>query len=246
MAADGVTLFARYAHAPNALGYCGPPAGMGAGEADVRAAARQFSGAWPYLQVLARLTGTVDPLDARLVEAYWLGRDLGVDRERFGAELLALIGPQAGRQWAHLGPELLGSSIDEVSADHGFHVFVVYPWSRLLGSAAGPALEVLDGCRIRCGLVVSADPLVVTSDRLTWDGTALGLAPAAPEEIAGSGPRPGDVVAVHWDRLADRLHAEQARVLQTSTRRRLATTNARLRARPCAGPAPVRASDGHR
>ena len=52
----GVGLFARYAHAPNALGFCGPPTGLGRSEDEVRAAARRFSGAWPYLQVLARLT----------------------------------------------------------------------------------------------------------------------------------------------------------------------------------------------
>ena len=49
---------------------------------EVASAARRFSGAWPYLQVLARLTGVDDPLDAGLVEAYWLGRDVGVDARR--------------------------------------------------------------------------------------------------------------------------------------------------------------------
>ena len=80
---DGAALFARYADAPNALGYCGPPEGIGTTEAEIRASARRFSGVWPYLQVLARLTGTADPLDARLVEAYWLGRDLGVYTEPY-------------------------------------------------------------------------------------------------------------------------------------------------------------------
>ncbi|MBN9096896.1 MAG: hypothetical protein J0I49_02095, partial [Pseudonocardia sp.] len=104
---DGVQLFARYAHAPNALGFCGPSSGVAGSEEQVRAAARRFSGAWPYLQVLARLTGTDDPLEHRLVEAYWLGRDLGVDHARFADELLAVIGPQAGHYWTHLTPELL-------------------------------------------------------------------------------------------------------------------------------------------
>ena len=88
---SGAALFARYADAPNALGYCGPPEGIGTTEAEIRASARRFSGVWPYLQVLARLTGTADPLDPRLVEAYWLGRDLGpefgIDRETFGDSL---------------------------------------------------------------------------------------------------------------------------------------------------------------
>ena len=67
----GAEMFARYAYAPNALGYCGPPLGatLRDGSVDeVRRAATRFSGAWPYLRVLSRLTGIADPLDYRLVE----------------------------------------------------------------------------------------------------------------------------------------------------------------------------------
>ena len=223
--AEGTALFAAYADAPNALGYCGPPGGIGTTEAEIRASARRFSGAWPYLQVLARLTGTEDPLDARLVEAYWLGRDLGVDREEFGRELLAVLGPRAGAYWTHLTEDLL----TEAAPDHGFHVFGVYPWSRLL--AAGPQpLFVLDSCRIRWGTVVGLDPLTVASSRLTWNGAALGLGEPTGGPVDGGGVRLGDVVAVHWDRLVDRLTADQAATLAASTQVRLATTNARLAA----------------
>jgi hypothetical protein len=223
----GVECFARYADAPNALGYCGPPEGIGTTEAEVRASARRFSGVWPYLQVLARLTGTPDPLDARLVEAYWLGRDLGVDREEFGRELLAVLGPRAGAYWTHLTADLL----TEAAPDHGFHVFGVYPWSRLL--AAGPQpLFVLDSCRIRWGTVVGLDPLTVSSPRLTWDGAALGLGDPAEGPVDGDGLALGQTVAVHWDCLVDVLTPDQAEVLAASTAERLRLTNARLGALP--------------
>lgn len=226
----GVGLFARYAHAPNALGFCGPPTGLGRSEDEVRAAARRFSGAWPYLQVLARLTGTADPLDARLVEAYWLGRDLGVDGAEFGAALLEVIGPRAGRYWSHLTPELVG----EAAGDHGFHVFGVYPWSRLLGRGADEhPVHVLDGCRIRWGTVLAVDGGVrVASRRLTWDGVALGLGDPAVEHVAATHVQvPVDVedaVALHWEYLCDRLTADQVHDLEASTVRRLAVTNARV------------------
>jgi hypothetical protein len=220
----GAALFARYADAPNALGYCGPPEGIGTTEAGVRASARRFSGVWPYLQVLARLTGTPDPLDARLVEAYWLGRDLGLDRTEFGRELLAVLGRSAGAYWTHLNADLLA----EAAPDHGFHVFGVYPWSRLLGAGPQP-LEVLDSCRIRWGTVVGLDPLTVSSPRLTWDGTQLGLGNPTVGPVAGDGVAVGDTVAVHWDRLVDVLTPDQAQVLAASTAHRLALTTARLR-----------------
>jgi hypothetical protein len=239
----GVELFARYAHAPNALGFCGPPSGIGGSEAQVRAAAHRFSGAWPYLQVLARLTGTADPLDARLVEAYWLGRDLGVDHARFGEELLAVIGPRAGHYWTHLTPELLASG----APDHGFHVFGVYPWSRLLGAGPEP-LRVLDSCRIRWGLVVDRDEqgVEVESSRLTWDGAALALADPTAERIPDANVQVdvevGDHVALHWAWLCDRLDDARRESLDHSTRRELDCARCTASARPaelvarCAGP----------
>jgi len=225
----GVDLFARYALAPNALGFCGPPTGLGATEPEVRAAATRFSGAWPYLQVLARLTGTDDPLDARLVEAYWLGRDIGVDGARFGKELLEIIGPRAGHYWSHLTPELLA----EASGDHGFHVFGVYPWSRLLDTGLDHPRHVLDSCRIRWGTVLSrtADGVDVETRRLTWDGAALGLGHPAAERIAPDHAlvdvEVGETVALHWEWLCDRLTTDQAADLERTTRHQLAATTRR-------------------
>ena len=170
------------------------------------------------------MTNTPDPLDARLVEAYWLGRDLGVDRGEFGRELLAVLGPRAGAYWTHLNTDLLA----EAAPDHGFHVFGVYPWSRLLTAGPRP-LEVLDSCRIRWGTVVDLDPLTVSSPRLTWDGTALGLGEPIAGPVRGDGVGVGDTVAVHWDRLVDVLTPGQAEVLAASTANRLALTTARLR-----------------
>jgi len=230
----GAWMFARYAYAPNKLGYCGPPDAvtMAGSEGDVRAVARRFSGAWPYLRVMARMTGIEDPLDHRLVESYWLGGGVGarLSGSEFGAELLAVIGPQAGHYWTHLTPELLA----EASGDHCFHVFGVYPWSRLLGSGAAEPLRVLDSCRIRWGTVLSreGDRVEVLSRRLTWDGARLGLGKDSVETVEGLGflpdVTPGDRVALHWDWLTDRLRADQAETLEASTLRQLEATNRRL------------------
>jgi hypothetical protein len=179
----GVEMFARYAHAPNALGYCGPPLGAtlrdGSVE-DVRHAATQFSGAWPYLRVLAKMTGISDPLDYRLVESYWLGGGVGanLDAGEFFDALLAIIGPQAGHYWSHLTPDLAR----EAAGNHCFHVFGVYPWTRFLGgggrqSSAEQPLSVLDNCRIGWGTVLSrdGDGVEVMRQGLAWDGQALTL-----------------------------------------------------------------------
>ena len=77
----GPVLFARYAFPPNSHGYCGPGdhesffsyGVAGADDRGLRELARQFAGAWPYLELIAAATGLSDPLDARVVEAYWVG-----------------------------------------------------------------------------------------------------------------------------------------------------------------------------
>jgi Family of unknown function (DUF6390) len=186
----GAEMFARYAYAPNALGYCGPPLGAtlrdGSVE-DVRLAATQFSGAWPYLQVLAKMTGIADPLDHRLVESYWLGGGIGaeLDPDEFVEELLAIIGPKAGRYWGHLTENLAC----EAAANHCFHVFGVYPWSRLLGRNGGRLddhpLGVLDNCRITWGTVLSrdGDDVEVSCCRLAWDRHTLGLSESSARRL---------------------------------------------------------------
>ncbi|MBS4726960.1 hypothetical protein MSM1_00770 [Mycobacterium sp. SM1] len=233
-------MFARYAYAPNALGYCGPPLGATLRDGsvqDVRSAAARFSGAWPYLQVLSRMTGIADPLDYRLVESYWLGGGVGasLDRRAFTAELLAIIGPQAGHYWAHLTPELAS----EAAANHCFHVFGVYPWTRLLGRGIDEhPLNVLDNCRITWGTVLSrdSDDVVVSCRRLVWDGHRLGLSEPEARQLEvwadGYSAVPdvavGDQVAVHWGRLCGRLQPQQIQALTDSTTRQLRVTNQRL------------------
>lgn len=240
-AARGTEMFARYAYAPNALGYCGPPLGAtlrDGSDRAVRAAAARFSGAWPYLRALSTLTGITDPLDYRLVESYWLGGGVGaeVDAGQFLDRLLAVIAPQAGRYWSHLTAGLAG----EAAGNHCFHVFGVYPWSRLLGPNvySEHPLRVLDNCRINWGTVLSrdGDAVMVACRGLVWDDHALGLSEPSPCRLDawtdGYAAVPdvavGDVVALHWGRLCGRLAPQQVQALAESTERQLSVTNRRL------------------
>lgn len=239
----GPDMFARYAYAPNALGFCGPPLGAALRDGsveDVRRAATTFTGAWPYLQVLAKMTGISDPLDYRLVESYWLGGGIGAGLAPadFVDELLGSIGPKARHYWGHLTADLAC----EAAANHCFHVFGVYPWSRLLGRNGGRLdehpLSVLDNCRITGGTVLSRDggDVEVSCRRLRWDGHALHLSEPAPRRIEvwadGYSAVPdvavGDEVAVHWGRLCGRLQPKQIQALTDSTDRQLQLTNRRL------------------
>ncbi len=246
--APGQRLFARYAYAPNHLGYCGPADAAALFELgsadnskiDVSGIAARFTGAWPYLTVLADLAGIGDPLDERVVRAYWTGSPLldTVDRAVFGTRLIERIkAAGAGLYWTHLTEGLL----PEAAPTHAFHVFGVYPWSRLLAAGQpGHPLHVLDSCRIRWARIrsVQGDRAVVRASSLTWDSRQLGLGPERDEVVqlteGGRGfvgdPRPGEWMAVHWGWVSDRLTDTDAGYLRRWTDWQLAATNTRLAA----------------
>ena len=236
---DGALLFARYAYPPNALGYCGGDdpgallerADAGEADGDLRRALRAFEGAWPYLELIAHANGIADPLDVRVVEAYWVGNDLlqGVDGRVLAASLEERFRPRLGRAWAALGESSGAGALPH----HSFHVLGVYPYVGLLrtGVVEEP-LRVLDRCRIRWGRVVEVgtDRALIRSQPLVWDGLALGLgAPVVESVTTRSGGYglagaigPGDWCSLHWDWVCDRLNAAQVAWLRAETCRSLA------------------------
>jgi hypothetical protein len=238
----GERLFARYAHAPNALGYCGPAAaavlqrsacGLPTEADAVRRVARQFSGVWPYQVLMAGLLGR-DPLSEEVGRAYWTGSDLTdeVDDRRLGDLLIERFAAQAGHYWSHLGPELF----PEVRPTHAFHVLGVYPWTRLLASGRPEPVLVLDSCRIRAGRVldVDQDSLLVEVDALVHDGR-LWIGEPSQERVARRTPdgvmaefTSGDWAAIHWSFACDRLSPAQAETLLARTAEQVSLTNARL------------------
>ena len=250
MTVPGPLLFARYAYPPNALGYCGPDDSRAlighvtAAECgpDVVALARQFAGAWPYLQLIAASADRADPLDAAVVEAYWLGNRLlrAVDPAVFAAHLVDRFEARAGRGLTDLTTLARLGAV----AHHNFHVFAVYPWVGMLRAGrADEPLHVLDACRIRWGRVcaVAAGVVEVASQPLTWDGSELRLGPIRPEhalcatEQGWLAPtvRPGDIVSLHWDWVCDVLTPAQVASLRAVTAHTLRMTNDAL-ARPVA------------
>ncbi|GIF00583.1 DUF6390 family protein [Paractinoplanes rishiriensis] len=229
MSAAGALLFARYAYPPNELGYCGP-AGAGVlldgSEGEIARRARGFEGAWAYLEFLAGVAGTADPLDEEVVEAYWIGNALLDQAEP--AELTGFIrqrfAGQVGGTWVDADSRAV--------AHHSFHVFEVYPWAVLLHRTGNPAaVSVLDRCRIRTGVVreVGESTATVTARPLVWREGRLAAGPSAVERVTWSvggrsllaGLHVGDQVALHWDWVCDVLTADQVRKIIAYEERQL-------------------------
>jgi len=242
----GPVRFARYAYGPNRLGYCGPDAadellGEAAEGGDlrrIRELARGFDGAYPYLELIARSNAIADPLDDRVVEAYWLGGDLldGVPAAAFGRSVEERFRPRVrSSAWRWLATK----APDGAHPVHAFHVLDVFPVAGLLrGGPSDDVLRTIDSCRIRWGTVrdrIGAD-LLVDAVPLEWAGAKLRLGAPRPETIRGwqdglgflDEAGPGDVVAIHWDWACERLDERQARTLKAWTIRELAIANATL------------------
>jgi Family of unknown function (DUF6390) len=251
-ATPGPLLFARYAFPPNRLGYCGPgdpdvlfeAAADGHDLSELSHLASQFDGAWPYLELIASCNGIDDPLDERVVEAYWVGNALlrGIPASVIIRSLTDRFAKRAGMRLDAIAAAVLLGGV----AQHSFHVFAVYPWLGLLRAGMeAPPLIVLDRCRIRSGVVeaVAGDTATVRSRHLTFDGSQLSLG-AEELETARVGADgltlapvvvPGDTVSLHWDWVCDRLDPTAVSWLTRSTVANLAAVNAL----PQPGPATV-------
>jgi hypothetical protein len=241
-ASGGPLRFARYAYPPNELGYCGPDASAqllehastGAVDGDLRRLLRGFEGAWPYLELIASANGIADPLDDRVVEAYWIGNTL-LDRvgpRLMGDSVESRFRARAGRNFGRLADPVPAGALPH----HSFHVFGIYPWLGMLreGKTLEP-LHVLDRCRIRWGQVVEVvgAQAIVRSRPLLWDGKGLSLGLPTEEQVTlGLADRllvddvaAGDWCALHWDWICERLDARRLEALRRYTLHQLSVVN---------------------
>jgi hypothetical protein len=226
---------------PNRLGYCGGRDERGLFESCVANQpapelgdwAGTFEGAYPYLALIAGANSLPDPLDDRVVEAYWIGNELldGVSMAPLYASLRERFGPR-------LSPKTLALVLGKVPAGalphHSFHVIDI---CRRTGALA-ESLDVLDNCRISWGQVrgIADEHLEVLVRPLAFIDGRLGL--GEPElrrvtsAIDGQGfvpdACPGDWVSIHWGWVCDRLSPRQVENLRRYTLHHLAIANETL------------------
>ena len=222
----GTLRFIRYGFMPNHLRYCGGDDNRtlfdygteGFVDSGVPPLLHQFTGALPYLKLIARENDILDPFDDRVVEAYWLGNDL-LDR----VEARQLYDDLRERLARHLpGKDLdliLGKPPAGARPHHNFHVFDVH--SRI--GELEHSLETMDQCRVSWGKVQSIDGSMLVVERqplLLLDGKLiLGPPEIVPvtRQIEGRGfaeaVAPGDWVSLHWGWVCEPItNIQQARL----------------------------------
>ncbi len=237
----GSLRFIRYGFMPNRLQYCGGPdnetllgyAVEGVVDPGLPPLLRRFTGALPYLQLIARSNDIADPFDARVVEAYWLGNELleGVEVRRLYDALRERFGKQLSPRMLEL---VAGKAPAGAHPHHSFHVFDVH--SRV--GELEHSLETMDNCRVSWGrvlggagaeLTVERQPLVIHEGKLV-----LGAARTETvlRQVDGHGfvdtAQPGDWVSLHWGWVCEVLDERQHRNLERASRHHLQLANETL------------------
>jgi hypothetical protein len=234
----GQLQFVHYAFMPNRLQYCGGDDNrtlLDYGTARVvdgglTPLLRRFTGALPYLQLIARVNGIPDPFDSRVVEAYWIGNALleQVEVRQLYDSLVERFGKQltgSARQW------VLGKAPAGARPHHNFHVFDIH--SRV--GAVANTLETMDQCRISSGKVLAVEGAELVVERqplILVDGK---LAQGPPQctrvvrQVEGCGfadaATVGDWVALHWGWVCEVLTPRRQANLAHYTRYHLTLAN---------------------
>ncbi len=234
---DGMLLFARFAFMPNHLGYCGDDFNAtllaylreGASDQGLRRHLHAFSGALPYLQVIAESNGIADPFDARVVEAYWIGNDL-LEAVDWAFHARCLHERFKGRVRPATMELLVGKPRAGARAHHAFHVFDV---SFRTGLPQGDA--ALDLCRIGWGTVSAVEPgaFTVTHQPIVVRQGRLSFGEPQPERVLRAMGKDqfldevsvGDVIAFHWRWACLALAPAQVASLERYTRGMLVLAN---------------------
>ncbi len=239
----GPLLFARYAYPPNALGLCGADrprelieyGNARASDPGLAEVARTFEGAWPYLELIAGSSGIADPLDRRVVEAYWVGNSLldNVNPNALARHIDDRFHGRVGRAQEQIDETIAAGAVPH----HCFHVFAVYPWLGLLRTGVvDQPLHILDQCRVAPGRVKSVNDdgtLTAMVRPLRWTGGCLTLGDSEPRTARWRSdglafvdePEPGDLVSLHWDFVCDRLSEGAATALLRANLRAMSAVN---------------------
>jgi hypothetical protein len=227
---------------PNRLQYCGPTgdnrtlfdyAIEGVTDGGLTPLLRRFTGALPYLQLIARASKIGDPFDPRVVEAYWLGNELLdlVEVRQLYDSLEQRFGKQLTAKTRTL---VLAKAPAGARPHHSFHVLDVH--SRV--GELEPTLRTLDECRVSWARVVRVEgsEMVVQRQPLTLVGGKLALDTAREvrvlRQLDGHGfadaAQPGDWVSLHWGWVCEVLDRRRLQNLERYSRYHLALANQTL------------------
>ncbi|MFA5830794.1 MAG: DUF6390 family protein [Candidatus Paceibacterota bacterium] len=239
---DGILRCSRYAFGPNRLHYCGPDKNReifshisekeeGEGLSELLS---QFETMYPYLRHIAEANKIKDPLDDKVVEAYWIGNAL-LDRIpkqklyehlRDGLQLKNKLGAKSF--------ELVAEKIGQGALPHhSFHVLDI--WKRTGHSLREHSLENISECLVSVGAVMSVSGpfIIVKTEPLLYENGKLFLGLATEKKLLRrlesdydiEQLKKGDLVSIHWSVICEKITKRQAENLKRYTQHHIDIAN---------------------
>lgn len=229
-ALNGAFFCARFAYPPNSLSLCGPDKkrdllyystskniDLGTGEI-----LTQFSTLYPYLNLIANCNNIKDPLNEKVVEAYWLGNKLlfNIPLTNFRkhlSETLNLKKILTKKQLENILSKIPMGSFPH----HSFHVLNVY--KRTGYDNTNHTIQTMDACIINWGkvekigkdyVIVTTQPLIIKHDKLIF-GPKIhrNLVSQGQKDILLNNLNIGDYISYHWGYFCQKLNSYQLRNL---------------------------------
>ncbi|MCX6763793.1 MAG: DUF6390 family protein [Candidatus Moranbacteria bacterium] len=217
---SGVKLAIRYGYVPCKLGLCGPKDkerkkiinrflnGEKKLKGRIKKILKEFKGAYPYYQLIARSNKITDSLNQKVVEAYWLGNPL-LDKVK-----VSDFKKMMAKEFLPLGkvPEARIKKLPKKAISlHNFHVLAI-------GSVTGRFQETkkgLDFCRISWGKINNIFPNKIEVIRQPLQFSKKIILGKAEKKIISWNRnilpeiKKGDWVSIHWNTAIEILNKEK-------------------------------------
>ncbi|HEX7456775.1 MAG TPA: DUF6390 family protein [Candidatus Nanoarchaeia archaeon] len=236
----GLKVATAYSLPSFSLGFCGPQdktsrktlsdyaSGKPASEKAVREIFEKFESAYHYYKLIAEKNNIADPLDKRVVKAFWVGNPLLEKVDGNDLRNLILIDfYRPGLLTRKEAEEKAAQVPPEARPHHSFHVLILGAVSdriKLKGA-------MLDLCRTGWGKVlkVTSNKLQVKSKSLVL-GRNTTLGKETEKEIEWSSKivpnvKEGDWVSFHWGRACEILTSQEVKNLEYYTQKTIGLVN---------------------
>ncbi|PJE59892.1 MAG: hypothetical protein COU85_01280 [Candidatus Portnoybacteria bacterium CG10_big_fil_rev_8_21_14_0_10_44_7] len=233
----GLIRCTKYAFMPNRLHFCGPEnqadilefyAQTTANKAPktIKPLLEKFETMYPYLKLIARANNVKNPLDEKIVEAYWLGNEqlgnISLSALYYHLTDALKIDKKLGMKKFNKFKEALDK---KALPHHNFHVFSV--WRRTGSTQDWHTLASIDACRISWGVIsqtekeilVKTRPLNMDERGQIFEGQTIEKKAIYQTEgqTLVKNLKIGDLVSLHWGAICEKINTRQGQVLQKIT-----------------------------
>jgi len=215
-----------YSFSPNKLGYCGPEGSWHAFEEFLSApteqnaiaameALRKFYALYPYLELIAA-ANDLQPFDAEVIEAYWIGNEL-LNNVQYSEIQKTILSFQKFGLPRSIVEKKAAELPDAMLPHHSMHVLYV----NFISPKLKPIIENLSNCLIQWAQVKAQakNGIKVKGLELFAESNELKLREKEKtvQNQFNLQLQPGDLISVHWQNAVEKISFDELKSLRKFT-----------------------------